>query len=186
MDNVLTKKVISAVLASTIMMQAVPMNPVLKGVLPVDVSAISVKAAENALVIEEERTLTEDLVVETDLVIRAKLDLNGHKLTAKKNVTIEYYDSSLVFSKGTATIMGNLYASENSSILMENKADSLCVYGEAVFNGSATLTAGTMEFKGDVSGNSISTSDMHNVIFSGEENQNISAEMNLYYPLLLQ
>ncbi len=179
MDNVLTKKVISAVLASTIVMQSVPMNPVLKGVLPVDISAISVKAAENALVIEEERTLTEDLVVETDLVIRAKLDLNGHKLTAKKNVTIEYYDSSLVFSKGTATIMGNLYASENSSILMENKADSLCVYGEAVFNGSATLTAGTMEFKGDVSGNSISTSDMHTVIFSGQENQNISAEMNL-------
>lgn len=185
MSKILAIKIVSAFLAGTLVFQACPLEYDSTNLLVSGTSIITARAAESALIIGEERKLTSDLSVDTDLIIRAKLDLNGHKLTVNGNLFIQgeadgwWYKGSLVLNKGTAIIGGSLNAAEQSSIVMENKADTLIVNGEAIFNGDTTLTAGTLELKGDVGGNSISSSDMHTVVFSGTGNQNISAEMNL-------
>lgn len=185
MSKILAIKIVSAFLAGTLVFQACPLEYGSTNLLVSGTSIITARAAESALIIGEERKLTSDLSVDTDLIIRAKLDLNGHKLTVNGNLFIQgeadgwWYKGSLVLNKGTAIIGGSLNAAEQSSIVMENKADTLIVNGEAIFNGDTTLTAGTLELKGDVGGNSISSSDMHTVVFSGTGNQNISAEMNL-------
>lgn len=136
-------------------------------------ATIAFKELEPALVISEDRMLTDDLELETDLIIRAKLDLNGHKLTAKKNVYIEGYNGLLVMNKGTANIQGNLSTTDDGSIIMENKVDKICVDGNIDITEHSTLTAGTLEIKGDVDGK-IESSDMNIVLLSGTGNQNIS------------
>lgn len=146
-------------------------------------STIAFKELEPALVISEDRMLTDDLEVETDLIIRAKLDLNGHKLTANKNVYVgDIYDGEdgywetpgeLVINKGTANIKGNLSEIDDSDIVMNNKTDRICVDGNVNFNGYTSFTAGTIEIKGDINGH-LDSSDMHIVLLSGTENQNIS------------
>lgn len=146
-------------------------------------STIAFKELEPALVISEDRMLTDDLEVETDLIIRAKLDLNGHKLTADKNVYVgDIYDGDdgywgntgeLVINKGTANIKGNLSEIDGSNIVMNNKTDKICVDGNVDLNGGTSFTAGTIEIKGDISGR-LDSSDMHIVLLSGTGNQNIS------------
>lgn len=146
---------------------------------------------EPALVITEDRKLTDDLEVETDLILRAKLDLNGHKLTAKRNVYVgDIYDGEegrwpnpgeLVLNKGSAIIEGNLSEIEGSNIIMNNKADKIVVDGNTNLEGSGKYTAGTLELKGDFSG-SLSSSDMHIIVLSGTDNQDISG--NIYANVL--
>lgn len=146
-------------------------------------ATIAFKELEPALVITEDRKLTDDLEVETDLIIKAKLDLNGHKLTAKRNVYIGGWNDDsegwivpgeLVFNKGTAEIQGNLTETSESNILMNNKADKLVVNGNTDIQGDTTFTAGTFEIKGNVVGGSINSSDMHLIVLSGTGNQDIS------------
>ena len=148
-------------------------------------STIAFKELEPALVISEDRMLTDDLEVETDLIIRAKLDLNGHKLTAKRNVTIEGGNGSLVLNKGTANIEGNIITNNDGKIVMDNKADKVTVNGTAIFNGSSKMTAGTLELKGDIEGQ-IYSSDMHIVVLSGIGDQSISGneDNDIHFNLL--
>lgn len=155
-------------------------------------STITFKELEPALVISEDRMLTDDLEVETDLVLHARLDLNGHKLTVKKSLYVgdspseqispgnydgynSYwnYTGELVLNKGTAMIGGDLSETSHSNIVMNNKTDKICVDGNVDLNGDTSFTAGTIEIKGDISGR-LESSDMHIVLLSGTGNQNIS------------
>lgn len=147
-------------------------------------ATIAFKELEPALVITEDRMLTSDLDVETDLILRAKLDLNGHKLTAQRNLYVgDWYDGEegnwgnpgeLILNKGTAEIKGNLSSIHDSNIVMKNKDDKIVVDGNVSLEGNSTFTAGTLEIKGNVSGNAIESSDMHLIILSGTGNQDIS------------
>lgn len=143
-------------------------------------ATMAFKDMEPALVISEDRVLTDDLEVETDIVILAKLDLNGHKLTAKKNVTLgendEAFESSVAFNKGSMIVEGNLYTYPYAKIIMQNREDLLRVDGEARFDYlDGTLTAGTAEFNGDIFGEELSTSEMFNLVLTGDKDQHISA-----------
>ena len=146
-------------------------------------SSIAFRELNPALIISEDRMLTDDLEVETDLIIRAKLDLNGHKLTAKKNMYVgDIYDGidghwenegELILNKGTLIVEGNLSESLQSQIIMDNKSDKITVNGNTKIDGKVTMTAGTLELKGDFNGK-LDSSDMHIVLLSGTGNQSIS------------
>lgn len=142
-------------------------------------STIAFKELEPAMVIEEDRMLTSDLEIDTDIIIRAKLDLNGYKFTAKRNVTIQGTEASLIINKGTAIIEGNLYALDESSIVMQTKDDKITVNGNASFNGHFNMTAGIMQLNGDINGDSIYSSDIHTLILGGTVDQNITASVNV-------
>ncbi len=142
-------------------------------------STIAFKELEPAMVIDEDRMLTSDLEVDTDIIIRAKLDLNGYKFVAKRNVTIEGVDASLIINKGTAIIEGNLYTVDESSIVMQTKDDKITVNGNASFEGCFNMTAGIMQLNGDINGNSLYSSDIHTLILGGTVDQNITASVNV-------
>lgn len=148
-------------------------------------SSIEFKELEPPMYITEDTVLTNDLTVDKDLYIDANLDLNGHKLTVDGNLIIEL-DGALIVNKGSVNITGNFNSTDayywyNSSghLYMENKDDYMCVEGNFTHNGANTLTAGTLELKGDIDGDgSINSTDMHKVILSGTDDQTINLSWN--------
>ncbi len=140
-------------------------------------STITFKELEPPMYITEDTMLTADLEVDSDLYIQANLDLNGYKLTVNGDVTIE--DGSLTINKGSATITGNLTEGNYSHIYMSNKDDYLCIEGDLVtesYGSYNSMTAGTLELKGDISGDGdVNSSDMHTVILSGTDDQTINS-----------
>lgn len=148
-------------------------------------ATMNFKELEPPAYITTDTTLTEDWTVHTDLYIQddATLDLNGHKLTAEGNVYMGdgswHNGGSLYINKGSAIINGNLQLNGSySKINMSNKSDYLLVKGdytkESNYNGINTLTAGTMEIQGDISGDTIRSTDMHTIILSGDKDQTIN------------
>ncbi len=149
-------------------------------------SSIEFKELEPPMYITEDTVLTNDLTVDKDLYINANLDLNGHKLTVDGNLIIEP-DGILMINKGNAKVTGNvgqvndgaILWQDNGTIIMENKDDYMCIEGNYTHNGSNTLTAGTLELKGDIDGDySIDSTDMHKVILSGTDDQTINLSSN--------
>lgn len=138
-------------------------------------SMIAFKELEPPLIISEDMKLTEDLEVDTDLYIHAKLDLDGHKLTAKKNVYLDK-GGQLIVNKGRAEVEGDLtFSSDGTSIIMENADDYVKINGTSHFKkGDSKFTAGTLEFAGDVVDSYITSSDMHKVILSATGDQLVS------------
>lgn len=133
-------------------------------------------------VINEDTVLTEDTTYPYGLTLNADLDLNGHKLIVNGDVIQENY-SNILINKGSMTVSGD-YHHDSGSIKMEYKYDYPCINGEyRSKSGSVDAIAGTMEFKGDFysyCADGFESSDMHKVIFSGENDQTIHTESN--YP----
>ena len=114
--------------------------------------------------------LSEDITAENDLIIIGSLDLNGHKLTAKKNMTIAY-GGELIVGKGSVSISGDFEAYQ-AGIEMTDKTGFLCVNGNAKLESIyGDRDAGTMEFRGDVSINSMNTYEKHIIVFAGNKKQ---------------
>lgn len=139
-------------------------------------STITFKELEPPMYITEDTVLTADLEVDSDLYIQADLDLNGYKLTVNGDVYIE--SGSLTINKGSATVTGDFTDGNYSHIYMSNKDDYLCIEGNYVtesYGGYNSLTAGTLELKGDISGDgAVNSTDMHTVILSGTNDQTIN------------
>ena len=147
-------------------------------------STIAFKELEPPHVISENMVLTEDTVIHGDLEILGKstLDLNGHKLTVEGNVRMYSNNSNnavLYVNGGSAIINGDLILSDShGKLIMNNKNDYVLVKGnyhkESNYNGTNELTAGTLELQGDISGDSLNSSDMHKVILSGTKDINVN------------
>lgn len=130
------------------------------------------------LIITEDRILTEDLEIDEDVILRAKLDLNGHKLTCNKNLTLDNRDSYLLFNKGTAVVKGDFSVPYGDArILMENTMEKFTVEGETRIpekrEDQYVFKAGVLEFKGDVIASTITSSDSNLVILSGTGDQSV-------------
>lgn len=128
---------------------------------------------EPPFVISEDMLLTDDLDVDTEIYLKAKLDLNGHKLNAKQNIYFEN-GGKLYINGGSAEVDGNLDFTGDGfrSIIMENKDDYLKINGEAhISKADSVFKAGTLEFTGDIVNSYVTSTDMHKVIISGTGNQ---------------
>ena len=152
-------------------------------------SSIEFKELEPPMYITEDTVLTNDLTVDKDLVLQADLDLNGHKLTVDGNLIFEDENGgkSLLINKGSAIISEDVTQNRDGRIVMENKEDYMCIEGDYIYygyNAYNTLTAGTLEFKGNISGNNyINSSDMHKVILSGTDDQTINIDFPYSNPM---
>lgn len=126
-------------------------------------------------VISTDTILEEDTTFYYGLVITdgAKLDLNGHKLTVKGDLTIEK-NAKLYFNSGKAEISGK-YIHNSGGLIMDSKDDYMLVEGDATINGGNSISAGTIEFKGNITGNGpLGAQDMNKVILSSTEDQTIN------------
>ncbi|MGN0612631.1 MAG: dockerin type I domain-containing protein [Porcipelethomonas sp.] len=127
--------------------------------------------------INEATTLTKDVTYNYGLIINADLDLNGHTLTVKGDVTVN--DATITLSKGTMDVSGDFNMKDWwPSVKFEYKEDTLVIGGDyddrnATQPTFLSGTAGTLEFKGDVYCKGLSFSNLHKTIFSGTEDQNI-------------
>ena len=144
-------------------------------------STIVFKELEPPTVISEDMVLTEDTTYHTDLEITkgATLDLNGHTLTVDGNVTLtgnggilSWKNGRILVNGGKAIIKGNVHESGSQSVItMTNKDDYVRVEGDFIidsnYDSANTMTAGTLELQGNISGASLNSRDMHTVILSG-------------------
>lgn len=125
------------------------------------------------VIIRNNTVLKADMTVTNDLVLNAELNLNGHKLNAA-NVVIN--DGGILrLKKGSALVSGT-FALNQGSVVMDNKDDYLCITGDAGMDWgyNTELTAGTLEFKGNITRGGISSSEMHTVVFSGTKDQTLT------------
>lgn len=140
-----------------------------------DETAAHVEAAKNApMIIRSDTKLSADLTIDKDLWIWAELDLNGHKLTAKKNVSISS-EGTLYLHKGSAAVSGDLTLADGS-LRMEDSSDKLVVNGIADMDSYSEHRLGTVEFKGDVKLRSMDFSGSNKVIFSGKKDQTLDIQ----------
>jgi hypothetical protein len=103
----------------------------------------------NALTLSENKTMNEDWTVTGNLINKAVLNLNGFKLIVSGNYT--QTAGTLQINKGSLLVAGNLDI-KSGYVTMNNSKDYLLVEGNAIFGGySSTLSAGTIEIKGDLS-----------------------------------
>lgn len=133
-------------------------------------TAVNAEVAKNApFIIRQDMKLTADLTVDNDLWIWGELDLNGHKLTAKKSVAIS---GSLSVHKGSAVISGDLNVS-GGYISMADTSDKITVNGNADIESYSELKAGTIEFKGNVKMEGFGGSGSNTVVLSGKKAQTL-------------
>ena len=125
------------------------------------------------MTVSENLTLTSDMTVGNLQVNKGKtLDLNGYVLTVEGSTIIQ---GNVMFHKGELICYGDTNISSEASVTMDNANDYMIVYGKLTYYGESTLTAGVIEAKGDfVANNSFVATDMHKVIFSGDNEQIVS------------
>ncbi|MCR5733924.1 MAG: hypothetical protein K6G22_04875 [Lachnospiraceae bacterium] len=125
--------------------------------------------------------------------INSDIDLHGGKITVTGDV--RQYGSCVTFNKGTFTVNGNYRIESDEKdekgdpkpvygwLKMEDPKDKLIVGKEFVARSynTSVLSAGTMEFKGNVTdhkGNTIRGSKDHKAVFSGTSAQTVNLLSN--------
>jgi hypothetical protein len=148
-----------------------------------------------ANVISENLTLSGDLVVEGNLLIRGgNVNLNGYKLVVEGD--LRHVNGRLKINEGTLEVKGNYYietiegGASDGALVMSETFDTVKVLGDFVMNSSRgsrynVFSAGVMEVKGDFtqkgiiadssSENFVATSN-HKLKLSGDEVQKIIFE----------
>ena len=140
------------------------------------------------LILQGDRTLYEDIIVENLYLNSGTLNVNGHAVTVKNDLGI---GSGVLFVNGGRIYVEHTFRQQwtngNSSygyLKMTNPNDYICVNGDyycyAAYSHSGWLTDGTLEVKGDFTQRRYSdcynfcASDSHRVILSGEKLQTIT------------
>jgi len=140
---------------------------------------------EDVTVISKNLVLYEDMVVTGNLLLTAGIvDLNGFKLTVKGD--LRQTSGKLTINAGCLEIEGDYFietaegGSADSYLVMSNSSDYIKVGGDFVTNTSNihTLTAGTLEVKGDFiqrgRSNSFNSKEDFKVILSGDKKQTVT------------
>ena len=133
-----------------------------------------------------------NLKVGKNLTIRSYLELNGKTVEVEGDINHTYgtfyIDGGAVYCKGNYT---NAYNDVRvNRLTMTNSKDYFCVEGNVMINGyynNTTLTAGTLEIKGDFTQktgyyeNNFAAEGSHVTIFSGTKKQTIQFESGKSY-----
>lgn len=146
----------------------------------------------------EGETLTDDKVIaDTYRLVDGVLDLAGHTLTIKGDLYLT--GGTINLNGGKLFVEGNFYATGQDgygyssgygygSLVMTNENDYFCVYGNINQirdtyrkDYAHVLTAGTMEIKGDCTGDQITGTGNFRLVFSGSEKQTVSSITKVPY-----
>ena len=131
--------------------------------------------------------LEKELTVDGDIIVSgATLNLNGQNMVVQGDTLVDSY-GTLYINGGYLNCKGNLtigpdYYYNYSYLTMDNVKDYVLVEGDFLARGrhNSTLTAGTLEIKGNFSqrtvyeGNNFVASNNHKIIFSGDKKQTIT------------
>ena len=134
-----------------------------------------------ALTIDKDFTLTEDMTVYSVTVTKGTVNLNGHTLKVCKDYSQSY--GSLNFSEGLLYCYENFRLSGTTSVSMCNANDYLYV-GKSIFWNSksdARLTNGVIDAAGNFTvayDASFQASGNHKVVFCGTEEQVVTLGAN--------
>lgn len=132
-------------------------------------------------------TLTEDYVVAEDVVLYGDtLDLNGHTMTVKGNLTL--WDGEIRVNGGTLVVEGDLNIRESDRykdsgcLIMENEKDKVQIGGSWIIaphsDCHCRLSKGTIELAGNLQKNSSGYTGIYHIgcrlVLNGDKKQTVS------------